>query len=113
LHITVTAGHRHEMTAIDELMKHTQGRALIADAAYDADRVRKAVRAKRIKAVIHPGSGRKRKTRLDKTLYARRYLIECFFHHLKRFRAIATRYEKTARNYLALLNLACAWLWIN
>jgi transposase len=42
---------------------------------------------------------------------------ECFvhnlkFHNLKRFRAIATRYEKTARNYLALVQLACARLWL-
>ena len=101
------------MAAVDELLTHIHGRALIADGAYDADRVRQALRTKRIKVVIHPGSGRKRKTRLDKKLYARRYLIECFFHHLKRFRAIATRYEKTARNYIALINLACAWLWIN
>lgn len=101
------------MAAVDELLNHVQGRALLADSAYDADRVRLALRRKRIKAVIPPGARRKRKPRLDKRLYARRYLIECFFHHLKRFRAIATRYEKTARNYLALINLACAWLWIN
>jgi transposase len=40
------------------------------------------------------------------------WLIEVFFHNLKRFRAIATRYEKTARNYLALVQLACAMLWL-
>lgn len=101
------------MAAVDELINHVQGRALLADSAYDADRVRLALRRKRIKAAIPPGASRTRKPRLDKRLYARRYLIECFFHHLKRFRAIATRYEKTARNYLALINLACAWLWIN
>ena len=33
-------------------------------------------------------------------------------HNLKRFRAIATRYEKTARNDLALVHVACAWLWL-
>ena len=43
----------------------------------------------------------------------RRYLVEIFFHNLKRFRAIATRYEKTARNYLALVQVACAWLWLS
>jgi len=46
-------------------------------------------------------------------LYRQRYLVEVFFHNLKRFRAIATRYEKTARNYLAILQVACAWLWLN
>jgi len=41
---------------------------------------------------------------------AKRYLVEVFFHHLKRFRAIATRYEKTARNFLALVHLACTMI---
>ncbi|HLK36257.1 MAG TPA: IS5/IS1182 family transposase, partial [Polyangiaceae bacterium] len=38
--------------------------------------------------------------------------VEVFFHSLKRFRAIASRYEKTARNFLALVHLACARLWL-
>ena len=42
-----------------------------------------------------------------------RYLVECFFHKLKACRRIATRYEKTARNYLALIHLACALQWID
>ena len=46
-----------------------------------------------------------------KTVY-NRYLVEVFFHNLERFRAIATRYEKTAQNYLALVQLACSWLWL-
>ncbi|HMI84324.1 MAG TPA: transposase [Polyangiaceae bacterium] len=50
------------------------------------------------------------KPRLARKLYRRRYLVEIFFHNLKRFRAIATRYDKTARNYLALVQLACARL---
>ena len=62
--------------------------------------------------VIHSKPERKRKHRLHRKLYRRRYLVEVFFHNLKRFRAIATRYEKTARNYLALVQLACAWLWL-
>jgi transposase len=42
----------------------------------------------------------------------KRYRVECFFHSLKRFRAIATRFEKTARNFLALTHVVCAWLWL-
>lgn len=51
--------------------------------------------------------------RYDKKLYGIRYRIEVFFHRLKRCRRIATRYEKTARNYLGLLHLACALLWVS
>jgi transposase len=49
---------------------------------------------------------------VTRSLYRKRFLVEIFFHNLKRFRAIATRYEKTARNYLALVQLACARLWL-
>lgn len=55
---------------------------------------------------------RKKKHRLIRALYGKRYLVEVFFHNIKRFRAIGTRYEKTARNYLALLQLVCARLWL-
>jgi transposase len=111
--VTLTAGHRHEATKADELVEHAQGKAFVADAGYDADRIREALKAKRIKAVIANGSGRAKKRRVEKKFYRRRYLVECFFHRLKLFRAIATRYEKTARNYLSLVSLVCAWLWLN
>ena len=65
-----------------------------------------------MKAVIFSKPERKRARPLSRALYSQRYLVECFFHTLKRFRAIATRYEKTARNYLALVQLACAWIWL-
>jgi transposase len=41
-----------------------------------------------------------------------RYRVELFFHDLKRFRALATRFEKTSRNYLALVQLACSMIWL-
>ena len=100
------------MVAADELLAHARGRALIGDTGYDSNRFIKAVRAKGMKPVIHSKPERKKKHRLARALYRRRYLVECFFHSLKRFRAIATRYEKTARNYLALVQLACASLWL-
>jgi transposase len=51
--------------------------------------------------------GRK-KSRLDRRRYALRYCVEVFFCDLKRCRAIATRFEKTSRNYLAIVQLACS-----
>lgn len=113
LHITLTAGHRNEALKADELVEHAQGKAFLADASYDTDRIRDALEAKKIKAVINNRGMRSPRKRVDKRLYRRRYLVECFFHRLKLFRAIATRYEKTARNYLSLLNLVCSWHWLN
>ena len=100
------------MVAAEELLAHARGRALIGDCGYDSAAFLAAVRAKGMKPVIHSRPERKRKRRLARALYRQRYLVEIFFHDLKRFRAIATRYEKTARNYLALTHVACAWLWL-
>jgi transposase len=97
----------------EEIIPHARGRALIADTGYDADRIVEAVRAHGMKPVIHCNPTRKRKRRLDRKLYPLRYHVECLMHGLKRFRALATRYEKTARNYLALVQVACAFVWLN
>ena len=100
------------MIAAFDLLTHARGRALIGDTGYDSNAFLSAVRAKGMKPVIHAKPERHKKHRLARHLYRQRYLVEVFFHRLKRFRAIATRYEKTARNYLALIQVACAWLWL-
>jgi transposase len=100
------------MIAADELLAHAQGKALIGDTGYDSDRFRQAVRDRGMKPVINSKPERPRKLPVVRKLYKKRFLIEVFFHNLKRFRAIATRFEKTARNYLALVQLACARLWL-
>jgi transposase len=96
------------MIVADELLAHSQGKALIADTGYDSNRFRQAVRDKGMKPVIGSKPERPRKLPKSRELYGKRYLVECFFHNLKRFRAIATRFEKTASNFLALTQLACA-----
>jgi transposase len=101
------------MVAAQELLAHARGRAFVADTGYDSNEFIAAVRARGMVPVVHSKPERKKKHRLERKLYRRRYLVEVFFHNLKRFRAIATRYEKTARNYLALVQLVCAWLWLN
>jgi transposase len=112
IHIALTPGQRHEMIVARELLAQSRGKALIADTGYDSNDFRAAVRAKKMRPVIGSKPERPRKLPVVRALYAKRYLIECFFHDLKRFRAIATRFEKTARNFLALIQVACAWLWL-
>jgi transposase len=65
-----------------------------------------------MKVVICANPSRKRKPRLDRKAYAKRFRVEVFFHNLKRFRAAATRFEKTATNYLGALHLVCAVVWL-
>jgi transposase len=95
-----------------DLLEQARGKALIGDSGYDSDQFRQAVRDSGMKPVIGSNAKRPRKLPKSRVLYAKRYLVECFFHRLKRFRAIATRFEKTAQNFLALTHLACASLWL-
>jgi len=87
---------------------------LIADKAFDADkRVIEPLNAAGKTAVIPPKSNRKKRRDFDRHLYKARHLIENFFARLKQFRAIATRYDKTARNFLAAIHLAASVVWLN
>ena len=63
--------------------------------------------------MIPPKANRTVQRDYDKDLYRARHLIENFFCKLKQFRAIATRYDKTARNFLAAVYVAAVTVWLN
>ena len=64
-------------------------------------------------AVIPPKASRRDPRPYDKDLYQARHLIENFFAKLKQFRAIATRYDKRATNFLGAIHLAASVIWLN
>lgn len=84
----------------------------MADTTYDSDRIPRAIADKGALAVIPNNPSRASKYPLDEHLYAQRHLIECCFSKLKQFRRVATRFEKTAANYLAVITIAAAVLWL-
>jgi transposase len=87
---------------------------LIADKGYDAEaRVLAPLRAVGKEAVIPPRRNRTDQRAYDQDLYQARHLIENFFCKLKQFRAIATRYDKTKRNFLAAIYLAASAILLN
>ena len=91
-----------------------QANTLLADKAYDAEqRVIDLLRALGKTAIIPPRSNRKTQRRYDNAFYKTRHLIENFFCKLKQFRSIATRYNKTAQNFLAAILLAAAVIWLD
>ena len=99
----------------DHLLPQLQAEALIADKAFDAEkRVIQPLAAAGKIAVIPPKKGRKFPRDYDRELYkARHFKFQNFFARLKQFRAIATRYDKTARNFLAGIHLAASLVWLN
>jgi transposase len=87
---------------------------LLADKAFDADaRVIELLAIANKVAVIPSKSNRTVQRQYDKELYKARHLIENFFCKLKQFRAIATRYDKTARNFLAAIHLVASVICLN
>ena len=110
----LTPGQAHDLEGADALLPQMKAEMLLADKAFDADkRVIEPLLAAGKTLVIPPKSNRKIKRAFDKEMYEARHLIENFYCKLKQFRAIATRYDKTARNFLAALHLAAAVIWLN
>ena len=112
MRFTLTAGHRGDAPQAGGLIEGLPAEVVMADAAYDADHFRQAIADKGALAVIPNNPSRAQKHPLDSHLYAQRHLVECCFSKLKQFRRVATRFEKTARNYLAIVTLAAIVLWL-
>ena len=109
----LTGGQAHDLAGADALLPDMEAEALIADRAFDADaRVLQPLAAAGTAAIIPPRQRRRQKRDYDRHLYKARHLIENFFAKLKQFRGIATRYDKTARNFLAAIHLAAAYVWL-
>src|SRR5215469_11842856 len=114
LRFLLTPAQTHDLTGADALLPQMTADLLIADKAYDADeRVIAPLTADGKATVIPPRQNRTAPRQFDQELYKERHLIENFFCKLKQFRAIATRYDKTARNFLAAIHLAAATIWLN
>lgn len=112
--LCLSGGQEHDLIGADRLLPEMRADLLIADKAFDADeRVFDTLAAASKTAVIPPKANRRQPRTFDRDLYKVRHLIENFFAKLKQYRAIATRYDKTARSFLAAVHLASAIIWLN
>ena len=84
----------------------SDAKKIIADKGYYSDAFIATVEARHAEAVIPPRSNLKEQRQYDRHLYKERNLVERFISRIKQFRRVATRYEKTARNFLAFVHLA-------
>jgi transposase len=111
--LKLSAGQAHDgKSAADMLDNVAAGQILLADRAYDSDALRKRLAERGAWANIKPMPGRVNVPPFSSYLYRFRNLVERFFNKLKHFRAIATRFEKHDENYLALVKLAAARIWM-
>ena len=108
----LTAGHRGDAPQAEALLDADKPGVVLADAAYDADHFRAAIAKAGAISVIPNNPSRASKHPFDPELYKERHLIECCFNRLKHFRRVATRYEKTKQNFLAVVTIAAIILCI-
>ena len=87
-------------------------RRLVADKGYSSHAIRTGLQRRGIGVVIPRKRNERRRWRFDKAAYRERNKVERLFNRLKQCRRIATRYEKRAANYHALLTIAAILLWL-
>lgn len=119
LAVHLTAGQRSEVSQFEAACALVEAprrpKRMIADRGYDAKRVRAWLRKRRIRAVIPErklAAGQKRRRRgrppvLDTTPYRRRNVVERLIGWLKEHRSVATRFDKLASSFLAMVQMAC------
>ena len=112
LHVHLTGGNVHDASEAETLIAQAQGQHFIADNAYDADSIVTRVEAKGMTPIIPSKSNRKTRRDIDRHLYKERHLVENFFCKIKRYRRVATRYEKTATNFLGFVLFASLRVWL-
>jgi transposase len=111
--LKLSQGQAHDgRSAADLLDSVGAGQILLADRAYDSDALRAAMAARGAWANIKPMPHRVNIPPFSAWLYRCRNLVERFFNKLKHSRAVATRFEKHDANYLALVKLAAARIWM-
>lgn len=108
----ITEGQRHDNQPAQALIIRAKSRCLLGDKAYDSNAFRAALDAQSCVPVIPSSGNRAQKVPYDKEQYKTRSEIECCFNLLKQARRFATRYEKTLRNYSAVVAIGCALLWL-
>ena len=122
--ILLTGGERHEQPILPILMERAavkrQGRGrprirpdrVAGDKGYSSPTIRRYLKERKIGAVIPTKADEARDPAFDRAAYRERNAVERLINRLKHWRRIATRYEKRAANYLAMLTIAAVLLWL-
>jgi transposase len=104
--LVLTAGQEADITQAGRLIEGVPFEVVIADKGYDKKALVEQIEARGGEAVIPTLSSRKEQREIDAERYKGRNLAERFWHKVKQFRRVATRYDKTGRNFLAFVHVA-------
>ena len=114
LRFVLTAGQRHDSKPVLELLDGLQAKALLADKAYDSDKIVQAAQARGMQVIIACRVNRKKNQRVPDThRYKARHLVENLFQRMKVFRRVATRYDKLDVTFLGFVHIAGTMKWLH
>jgi transposase len=104
--LKLTPGQAADITEAESLLKDHDFKVAIGDKGFDSQKLVDFIERRGAEAVIPPRSNLKEQRAFDHHLYKARNLVERFINRIKQYRRVATRYEKTGRNFLAFVQLA-------
>jgi transposase len=110
--IELTGGQEADSPWAIPLLTDFEFQSLLGDKGYDTDEIVDFLNQRGASVCIPPKENRTVQREYDKILYKERNLVERFFNKIKQFRRLATRYEKTSRNFLALLTFVSTTIWL-
>jgi len=103
----ITEGQAHDGRSSEDMLATLgPGNILLADRAYDSDKLHAAMAERGATANVRLLKNRLNPPAFDPKTYKLRNVVERFFNKLKHFRAIATRYDKRDDNFIASIMLA-------
>jgi transposase len=102
----LTPGQAADITQAMPLLDGYEFDVVLGDKGFDSKKLINYIEERGAEAVIPPRSNLKDQREFDRHLYKERNLVERFINRIKQFRRVATRYEKTARNFLAFVQVA-------
>lgn len=110
----LSGGEAHDSGFLIPLLDglNVNGSCVLADKAYDTDKILEHLEGVGAISNIPPKSNRLVQREYDKHVYKERHLIECFFEKIKNFRRISTRYDKNAESFLAFVHIAAICIWV-
>jgi transposase len=123
INFVLQPGHRHESLVFEALLRGGRVRRhrgpprwrphrVCADKGYSSGHIRRWLRQHHMRLTIPRRRDERRRGRFDQQIYRQRARVEQFINRLKQMRRVATRYEKRAANYLAMVTLAAIRLWL-
>ena len=105
-HVVLSPGQDADVTHAEAVLAEARPRVVIADKGYDSQALVRAILRRGAEAVIPSRSNSRNPRVIDADRYKDRNLVERFWSKAKQYRRVATRYEKTARNFLSFIHVA-------